>query len=303
MSTTTTTRRRSDQEPDLTLVQPSEGELKLNGLRIHFFEWKGAGKRPLVLMHGLRDYAYYWQDCANRLIDEFHVYAFDQRGHGESEHAPGGYLVWALAADLAAFVEALGLERFDLVGLSLGSRCAMAYARENSLRLKHLALVDMGPQMAKAGARGLQADMTSKADRPPSSFTLEEARAFYREQWPSLDGESIERLIRNSLVQGEDGMYSNRYDRRLAEITTKAAIPEINFLWDSLTRIKCPTLVMRGEHSPILDEEIASRMVESLPRSQLYVFRDTGHSLPRLQPELFARVLRNFLLDRPLEAE
>jgi pimeloyl-ACP methyl ester carboxylesterase len=296
------------------LVQPREGELKLNGLRIHYFEWKGSGRRPLVLMHGLRDYAYYWQDCANRLLDEFHIFAPDQRGHGESEQAPGGYLVWALAADLAAFADAVGLERFDLVGLSLGSRAAMAYARDSWLRLRHLALVDMGPQMAKAGARGLKADMTAKSDVPPSTFTLEQAGAFYRRQWPSLDEPSIARLIQNSLTQGQDGpstpadaglrtgLYANRYDRRLADITTKAAIPEISFLWDSLTRVRCPTLVMRGEESPILDDEIAGRMVESLPRGRLYVFKGTGHSLPRLRPEQFASVLRSFLLDEAAPA-
>ena len=282
------------------LVQPVEGELKLNGLRINYFEWKGRGRRPLVLMHGLRDYAYYWQDCANRLLDDFHVYTFDQRGHGESERAPGGYLVWALAADLAAFVDAVGLERFDLAGLSLGSRCSMAYARDNWQRLGHLVLMDMGPQMAKVGARGLKADMTAKADVPPSSFAHEDALAFFGRQWPSLDEPSLQRLVQNALVQGEDGLYSNRYDRRLADITTKAAIPEINYLWDSLTRIQCPTLVMRGEHSPILDDEISARMVESLPDGRLYVFEDTGHSLPRLRPEKFADFLRSFLLDQPL---
>jgi len=291
-----------------SLIQPAEGELKLNGLRIHYFEWKGAGTRPLILLHGLRDYAYYWQDGANRLLDDFHVYAFDQRGHGESEHAPGGYLVWALAADLAAFVDALGLQRFDLVGLSLGSRCAMAYARENWQRLGHLALVDMGPQMAKAGARGLQADMTTKSEAPPSTFSRDQAVAFFRDQWPALDLPSLERLIQNALVQSEDGpstglrtgLYANRYDRRLADITTKAAIPEIAFLWESLTRIQCPALVLRGEHSPILDDEISARMVQSLPNGRLYVFRDTGHSLPRLRPDLFASVLGAFLLDAPL---
>lgn len=284
----------------MALIQPSEGEVKVNGLRIHYFEWKGRGTRPLVLLHGLRDYAYYWQDCANRLLDDFHIFAPDQRGHGESEHAPGGYLVWALASDLAKFVDAVGLQRFDLAGLSLGSRTSMAYARDNSLRLKHLALCDMGPQMAKVGALGLKDDMTSKADRPPSSFTLDQAVRFYREQWPSLDDASLRRLVQNSLVQGEDGLYSNRYDRRLADITTKAAIPEIGFLWDSLTHVRCPALVMRGERSPILDEEISARMVHSLPDGRLYVFRDTGHSLPRLRPELFAAVLRAFLLDEPL---
>ncbi|MBI1885036.1 MAG: alpha/beta hydrolase [Chloroflexi bacterium] len=279
------------------LVQPEEGELKLNGLRIHYFEWKGHGERPLVLLHGLRDYAYYWQDCANRLLDDFHIWAYDQRGHGESEQAPGGYLVWALAADLTAFADAVGLDPFDLVGLSLGSRCGMAYARENWPRLKHLALVDMGPQMATRGARGLKEDMTAKADVPPSSFTHEEAMAFFQKQWPTLDAPSVGRLIQNALVQNEDGTYSNRYDRRLADITTKAAIPEIPFLWESLTKIQCPTLVLRGEHSHILDDEISGRMVESLPNGRPYVFADTGHSLPRLRPEEFAYVLRSFLLD------
>jgi pimeloyl-ACP methyl ester carboxylesterase len=284
----------------MTLVQPSEGEAKVNGLRLHYFEWKGKGERPLVLMHGLRDYAYYWQDCANRLLDDFHIFALDQRGHGESEFAPGGYLVWALAADLEGFVDAVGLQRFDLVGLSLGSRTSMAYARENSLRLKHLMLCDMGPQMAKVGARGLKADMTSKADRPPSAFTLDQARDFYREQWTSLDEASIERLIQNSLILNEEGenagMYSNRYDRRLADVTTKSAIPEIGFLWESLTHVKCPAMVLRGENSPILDEEISTRMVEALPNGRLHVFKDTGHSLPRLVPEEFAQVVRAFLL-------
>jgi pimeloyl-ACP methyl ester carboxylesterase len=284
----------------VTLVQPLESEVKVNGLRLHYFEWKGAGKRPLVLMHGLRDYAYYWQDCANRLLDDFHVFAPDQRGHGESEQAPGGYLVWALASDLAGFADAVGLGRFDLVGLSLGSRTSMAYARENSLRLKHLALCDMGPQMARAGAVGLKENMAGKADRPPSSFSGDDARAFYREQWPSLDEPSIERLVENSLVAGEDGLYSNRYDRKLAEVTTKAAIPEINFLWESLGRIRCPTLVCRGENSHILDEEISGRMVRALPDGRLYVFAGTGHSLPRLAPERFAAVIRSFLDDREL---
>ena len=283
-----------------TLVQPSEGEVKANGLRIHYFEWQGRGERPLVLMHGLRDYAYYWQDCANRLLDDFHIYAFDQRGHGESEQAPGGYLVWALAADLAAFVDATGLDRFDLLGLSLGSRCSMAYARENWPRLHHLVLVDMGPQMAKVAARNLQANMTAKSDLPPSSFTRQQALDFFRQQWPTLDDPSLERLVQNAVQQGEDGLYSNRYDRRLADVTTKAAIVEIDFLWQSLTRIQCPTLVLRGEHSLVLDEEISGRMVQSLPNGKLYVFKDTAHALPRLRPEEFARAVRAFLLDEPL---
>ena len=71
-------------------------------------------------------------------------------------------------------------------------------------------------------------------------------------------------------------------------------------MWDSLTRIHCPTLVLRGEHSPILDEEMSSRMVESLPNGRLYAFKDTGHSLPRLRLVEFAEVVRGFLLGGPV---
>lgn len=286
----------------MDFLQPVEGEVKVNGLRLHYFEWKGKGTRPLVLMHGLRDYAYFWQDCANRLLDDFHIYAPDQRGHGETEHAPGGYLVWALASDLAGFVDAIGLERFDLVGLSLGSRTSMAYARDHSLRLRHLILADMGPQMARAGARGLKADMNSKTARPTRVFTIDKARSFFRDQWPMLDEPSIERMIQNSLslCEGEeasDNAYSNRYDRQLRDVTTKSAIPEIPFLWQSLTHVKCPAMVLRGENSHILDNDIASQMVSALPNGRLYVFNDIGHSLPRLDPEQFATVVGGFLLD------
>jgi len=160
--------------------------------------------------------------------------------------------------------------------------------------------------MAKAGARGLKADMTSKANRPPSVFTIDKAREFYREQWPTLDEPSIERLIGNSLVRNEESdggeeVYSNRYDRALRDVTTKSAIPEIPFLWEALTHVKCPALVLRGENSHILDDEIASRMVSALPNGELCVFKDTGHSLPRLEPEQFAQVVRRFLLDGPID--
>ncbi len=112
-------------------------------------------------------------------------------------------------------------------------------------------------------------------------------------------------MIQNSLTRGDgeeasEDAYSNRYDRQLRDVTTKSAIPEIPFLWESLTHVKCPAMVLRGEESHILDDDIASRMVSALPDGQLYVFKDIGHSLPRLDPEQFARVVRDFLCDEPV---
>lgn len=280
-------------------VTPQEGTLKLNGLRIHYLDYGGPDERPLVLVHGLRDYARYWDDQARRLTDAFHVYAYDQRGHGESDHAPGGYLVWALAEDLRAFVDALGLERFDLVGLSLGSRASMAFAREHSARIRRLVLVDMGPEMARAGAQGIQQSMTaprSERTGPPGYANEEEALAAFRRQWPALDDETLRGHVRNALTPNEEGRLVRRYDRRLADITGRSAIVEIPFLWGSLERIACPTLVIRGEHSEILSREIAERMLAALPDGRLVEVPGTGHQLVMEQPEAFARALREFLL-------
>lgn len=149
--------------------------------------------------------------------------------------------------------------------------------------------------------------MSARTARPPSVFAFDEARKFYRKQWPTLDGRSIERLIENLLVRKEDSdggeeVYSNRYDRTLRDVTTKLAIREIRFLREALTHVKCPAMVLWGENSHILDDEIAARMVSALPNGQLYVFRDTGHSLPRSEPEQFSQVVRRFLLNEPVDA-
>src|SRR3972149_4822963 len=130
-----------------------------------------------------------------------------RRGAAPGPHARAARLRLPLAGRRPT---AAGLDRFDLVGLSLGSRCSMAYARDNWRRIRHLALVDMGPQMAKVGARGLRADMTAKADVPPSTFTFEDALSFFRGQWPTLDAPPLPRrrpeefaaALRDFLLEG-----------------------------------------------------------------------------------------------------
>ncbi|HQW51921.1 MAG TPA: alpha/beta hydrolase, partial [Tepidiformaceae bacterium] len=132
------------------------GYLTIHGLRHHYIRWGDVANDPVVFLHGLMNNARYWEHIAETFVDRWSVYAPDLRGHGESEHAPGGYLVWAFAMDLRGFIEEMDFEAFDLVAHSIGSRVAMSYARDHSHRLKHLVLADMGPQMADQGARGIR---------------------------------------------------------------------------------------------------------------------------------------------------
>ncbi|MBI5948764.1 MAG: alpha/beta hydrolase [Chloroflexi bacterium] len=272
-----------------------DGYLTLHGLRHHYIRWGVPGADPIVLLHGLMNNARYWEHVAAKFLPEHSVYAPDLRGHGESEHAPGGYLVWAFAMDLREMVEALDLEGFDLVAHSIGSRIAMAYARDHSHRLNHLVLADMGPQMADAGARGIR-KTTGGAQKAPGFATEADALAHFAEMFPGQPQEFLKRQLAASLVLDETtGNLVFRFDPAIHQATGRGAIVEIPYLWESLEHIKCPTLVIRAEKSKVLSREIADEMVRRLPHGKFVEIPDAGHQVPLHQPDAFAAAVRDFL--------
>jgi len=272
-----------------------DGYLTLHGLRHHYIRWGEPGGDSVVLLHGLMNNGRYWEHVATELRPRFTVYAPDLRGHGESEHAPGGYLVWAFAMDLRAFVEELDLEAFDLVAHSIGSRVAMAYARDHSHRLKHLVLADMGPQMAEAGARGIRKS-TGEARKAPGFETEEAALDYFAKMYPGKPRDFLMRQLAASLVLDEtSGNLVFRFDPKINEATGRAALVEIPYLWESLPHITCPTLIIRAEKSKVLSDEIARKMLEKLPNAQYEVIPDAGHQVALHQPEAFTRVVKQFL--------
>jgi pimeloyl-ACP methyl ester carboxylesterase len=272
-----------------------DGYLTIHGLRHHYIRWGDAEADPLVFLHGLMNNARYWEPIAMRFANDYGVYAPDLRGHGESEHAPGGYLVWAFAMDLLGFVQEMDFEAFDLVAHSIGSRVAMSYARDHSHRLRHLVLADMGPQMADAGARGIRKS-TGESRKQPGFGTKAEALEHYATLYPGQSREFLERQVGASLVLDEasDNLVF-RFDPAIHEATGRGAIVEIPYLWESLEHIKCPTLVIRAEKSKVLSREIAEQMVERLPNASFVEIADAGHQVPLHQPDAFAETIRAFL--------
>lgn len=272
-----------------------DGYLTLHGLRHHYIRWGDPEGDPVVLLHGLMNNARYWEHVATRFRPHYTVYAPDLRGHGETEHAPGGYLVWAFALDLRELVQELDLEAFDLVAHSIGSRIAMSYAREHSHRLKHLVLADMGPQMADAGARGIRRT-TGESQKAAGFATEDEAIEHFSRLYPGAPPDFLRRQLAAALVLNEaTGQFVFRFDPLIHQATGRAAIVEIPYLWESLEHISCPTLVIRAEKSKVLSPEIARQMVERLPDGHYAEIPDAGHQVPLHQPDAFVRTVRDFL--------
>jgi pimeloyl-ACP methyl ester carboxylesterase len=133
-------------------VLPSDHHVQANGMRLHYLDWGNTHLPPMVLLHGGAQSAHSWDFFALALRDHFHVVAVDQRGHGDSDWSEAGdYDAPFHVADLAHFTDLLGIDRFVLVGLSMGGRNAYSFAAHHPQRVERLVIVDVGPDVAAAG--------------------------------------------------------------------------------------------------------------------------------------------------------
>ncbi|MED7952769.1 alpha/beta fold hydrolase [Streptomyces sp. BE20] len=111
-------------------------------LSLAYRESGPADGPPLVLLHALGERATDWDDVLPALAPHHRVYALDLRGHGDSGR-PGRYAVELMRDDVLGFLDALGLERVDLLGHSMGGVVAYLVAQERPERVARLVLEDV----------------------------------------------------------------------------------------------------------------------------------------------------------------
>src|SRR5215469_11953064 len=172
-----------------TPTQPTSKHVTVNGLSLHYLEWGESHTPPIVCVHGYTGSADAFNALARRLRDRYHLLALDVRGHGESAWSPAGaYRYEDQASDLAEFARRLDLDKFVLIGTSMGGIIAMTYAAEHAARLSGLVINDIGPD-AEAGTQRITQTVGS---RPDEFATLEDAMAYRREVSPITAARSAE---------------------------------------------------------------------------------------------------------------
>jgi len=273
---------------------PTDRTVILRGQRFHYVEWGTSADPPVVALHGITGHARTWDDEAGVLATTRRVLVLDQRGHGDSDPAPDGdYSDEALLGDLVAFVEALGLRRCSLLGLSLGGRVAINFAGRHPARVERLVVVDIGPAIAPAGRARVGALM---AGAPERFETVQDAIAHMRANNPRYTDAMLHHRARHAVRPLPDGGVTWKYDRALREAIRQGRMRVPADLWPQWRAIACPTLLVRGAESDVLSETTAKRMIDALPAARLVVVPGAGHTVPGDQPAAFQSLLREFLM-------
>jgi esterase len=273
-------------------LQPADKTITVNGLRIHYLEWGAANAPPVVCVHGYTGSADAFNALARHFQHRLRIIAPDVRGHGESEWSPeGAYGYLDQMSDVAALVDRLELERFALIGTSMGGVIAMAYAAAHPRRLKSLVINDVGPEVEQGSARITQA----VGGRPASFATLDEATAYRAEMSPILAARPANdqhELALGVLREAPDGRWVWKMDPAYIEQRIARGAPARPDLWPGLKALPCPTQVIWGTTSDVLGEQQARRMVNTLPHGELVSVPGIGHAPTLVEPPVLAALER-----------
>lgn len=267
--------------------------------RMRYYDWgDSANPRVVICVHGLtrngRDFDY----LAQSLAADFRVVCPDVVGRGGSDWlaAKGDYGYPQYMADMTALIARItagGDKSISWVGTSMGGLLGILMAATPHNPIRRMVLNDAGIRVPKAALERL----ARYVGRDPRFATLEALEAHVRCVLAPF-GPHSHAQWRHLTVHGAreyaDGSWGFTYDPAIG----RALEGELNDIdlsayWDT---VRCPTLLLRGEHSDILLRETAEAMTRRGPQTKLVELAGIGHA-PTLMHDNQVKVVRDFLLE------
>ncbi len=245
------------------------------------------GRGPvLLLVHGFPLDHSMWAAQIEDLSQLCRVIAVDLRGFGQSGPCAGTLTTEQMADDLAALLDALAIARpITLAGLSMGGYVAMAFCREYAARLRALVLCD-----TRAGCDSPEAAQNRR--ETAQRILAEGPRVLLEGMIPKLFAPATLRDKPQLVTMVEQMILRADPPAMAAALLGMAERPDSTPL---LSQIRCPVLVLVGEHDAISPPAEMRVMAEAIPAGQLVEIPEAGHLCPMEQPEAAGAVLKRFL--------
>jgi pimeloyl-ACP methyl ester carboxylesterase len=266
---------------------PVSHHVTLRGLDFHYLTWGDAALAPLVLLHGLTGHAHIWDHVAQALAERFQLFAPDQRGHGDTQHA-SAYTTRDFTDDVEALRAHWDIERFTLVGLSMGGHNAMSYAAQHPNRVGRLIIIDIPPafDMRRVPDRSRIEALAREGHRTFGS--LDEAVADARLSNTTAPIENLRHRTEHN-VREVDGGLMLKYDPKVP------ATWQPDDLWPIVGTLSMPSLLVLGGINSAVPPAAVARMRETFPRLDVAEVPDSGHSVPTDKPDKLAPILLEWL--------
>lgn len=272
----------------------TDRQVTVGNLNLHYQEWGDSANPAMLLIHGFGVSGHMFDEFAERARERYHLIALDQRGHGDSDWAEDGdYSREAFVVDIEGFRKALGLERFILVGHSMGGLNAVSYTVAHPQNVRALVLVDVGPEAAAEGV-----DNIVRFTRGPDELDFDEFVEMAHRFNPRRSLDNIRDRMRHRLKPTDNGKWTWKFDKRFRSNRDELKIgSELSNddTWKLFREVAVPCLLVRGAESDVLTQEVAERAAREMQRTELVVVPGAGHSVPGDNPDDFTSVVLSFV--------
>ncbi|TQJ46975.1 alpha/beta hydrolase [Streptomyces sp. NBC_00080] len=235
---------------------------------------------PLVFVHGWTANRHRWDHQVAHFAERRRVIRLDLRGHGESSGA-GVKTVAELATDLLALLDHLEIERFVLIGHSMGGMISQTVALSHPERVERMVLVNSIGRMTYSRGRGLLMGVSTLVP-----FKLFVATNIQRAFAPGYPREEIRAYIKSSADTPREVV-----------MTLYGAMRAFDVL-DRVGEIQAPTLMIHGYHDIQLPVQQMLRMAKAYPDATVRVL-DAGHELPVEKPAELTAAIDAFVTVKP----
>jgi len=250
-------------------------------MQLHYHR-SGQG-RPLVILHGLFGT---WENLGSSvkaLAETWDVIAPDLRNHGRSPHTEQ-HSYPLMAADVGDLLNQLGLEKVAILGHSMGGKVAMEFALNHPERVEKLIVVDIAPVQYPAHHKEIfnainAMDLEQITSRKEADSQLS--------QWVQSAGVRAF-LLKNLYRDGDRFCWRANFKVLESDYANIAAAPIDG-------EFKKPTLFIKGAQSNYILPEYQQAVVSRFPQVTLKIINEAGHWPHAEKPEIFLRIVRNFL--------
>jgi pimeloyl-ACP methyl ester carboxylesterase len=259
------------------------GYARINGAKL-YYEIAGEGE-PIVLVHGFTLDNRMWDSQFKEFSEHYKVIRYDVRGFGKSSTPVEGEL-YSNHEDLKRLLDYFKVKQVHIIGLSIGGGIAINFTLEYPAYVLSLVSVDASLDGFKFSSSFFK--WYTSLFRIAKENSVEEAMQAF------MNGPLIKGTIQNPSVMDKLRNLTNSYSgwRLLHKDPQTSPVPSpIN----RINEIKCPTLVIVGEHDISDFHRIADKIHEEAPNSRKAVIPSVGHMCNMEDPEAFNKEILLFL--------